>query len=127
MAKLLVIDDSADVAELLSEILAHEGHLVDISYNGREAIERIEAEEKFDVIITDLIMPDLDGLGFLKYLKEQNNDTPVLVLSGGGTTISPDLALNSVKKLATDVLKKPIKYDELIEKINLILKQAKVI
>ncbi|PCJ99499.1 MAG: hypothetical protein COA45_05535 [Zetaproteobacteria bacterium] len=121
MANLLVVDDNIDVAELISEILVHEGHCVKVSYNGREAVNRIESGEKFDIIITDLIMPDLDGLGILEYLKEKEDKTPVLILSGGGTTISADTALSSVKNSATAILSKPIKFKELIDQVNLIL------
>ena len=118
MANLLVVDDSIDVAELISEMLEREGHTVSISHDGRQAIARINAGESYDVIITDLIMPELDGVGFLKYMQKTGNKTPVLVLSGGGVTISSREALKSVGTMAVGVLAKPIKCAELLEKIE---------
>ncbi|MGH1403680.1 MAG: response regulator [Alphaproteobacteria bacterium] len=121
MAKLLVIDDSPDVAQLISEMLRREGYEVEVSFDGRQAIDMIGSGQEFDVILTDLIMPELDGVGLIHQLREMKNETPVLVLSGGGVTINSSDALKSVEGLATDVLQKPVKYEELLEKVRSVL------
>lgn len=123
MAQLLVIDDNIDVAHLISEMLEREGHKVEISTNGRDAINRLEKGETFDVIITDLIMPDLDGMGVLHYIRDHKADIPVLVLTGGGVTIKPEEALKAASGLASDVLTKPIKYGALLEKVDALSKR----
>ncbi len=121
MAKLLVIDDSPDVAQLISEMLRREGHDVEVSFDGRQAIDLIDSGQSFDAILTDLIMPELDGVGVIHQLREMGDDTPVLVLSGGGVTINSSDALKSVEGLARAVLKKPVKYEELLDKVNSVL------
>ena len=118
MAKILLAEDVEDVALMLSEVLTREGHQVDIVYDGRALIDNIDDGKKYDVIITDLLMPKLDGYGVLRYLKAANDKTPVLVLSGGGVTLNSDDALRAVHGLAAAVMKKPVNCSELIEKIK---------
>ena len=118
MAKVLVVDDNSDVAHLLSEILQREGHEVEVSYDGSQVVDRLEAGEVFDIILTDLIMPELDGIGLVKYIKEKRNDTPIIALSGGGVTIDSEDALKAVGSMVSGVLKKPIQYDELLKIIG---------
>lgn len=118
MAKLLVVDDSVDVAHLIAEMLGREGHDVDVLHDGRQVVEKLKGGAVYDVIITDLIMPDLDGVGVMRYLNKVEDKTPVLVLSGGGVTISSDDALRAVVNMAAGVLAKPVKCDELLEKIE---------
>ena len=84
MSKLLVVDDNEEVAELICEMLVDAGYEVSVSHDGRQVIERLDNGEKFDVIISDLIMPEIDGFGLLSELRDRHDETPVLVLSGGG-------------------------------------------
>ncbi|MGH1455887.1 MAG: response regulator transcription factor [Alphaproteobacteria bacterium] len=121
MANIIIADDSEDVAYMVAEMLTREGHVVDVVDDGRKLIARIEAGANYDVIITDLLMPNMDGFGVLRYLKNNNIDVPVFVLSGGGVTLNSDDALKSVEALATGVMKKPVKCGELLEKINSVL------
>ncbi len=111
MAKIIVADDSQDVAFMIAEMLEREGHDVDVVHDGRQLIDRIEVGGglSYDVIITDLLMPNMDGFGVLRYLKSNKITIPVFVLSGGGVTLSSDDALKSVESLATGIMKKPIK------------------
>ncbi len=118
MARLLVVDDSLDVVQLLSEMLRREGHEVDVANNGVEALDAINGDIAYDVVISDLIMPELDGFGLVRKLKEAGNPIPIIVLSGGGVTLKSDDALKAVENLVSGVLKKPIKCDELLEKID---------
>lgn len=121
MAKIIVADDSVDVATMIAEMIEREGHDVDIVYDGRQLIEKIENGNSYDVIVTDLLMPDVDGFGVLSHLRNQKIDVPVFVLSGGGVTLNSDDALRAVENMATGVMKKPIKCADLIEKINSVL------
>lgn len=118
MARLLIVDDSLDVVQLLSEMLRREGHDVDVANNGVEALEAINGDVQYDVVISDLIMPEMDGFGLIRRLKEEGNQTPIIVLSGGGVTLKSEDALKAVENLVSGVLKKPIKCDELLEKID---------
>ena len=122
MVHILVADDSKDVAELMSEMLGREGHTVELAYDGQQVIDRIKGGEVFDIIVTDLLMPGVDGVGVLRFLQDQGNATPVLVLSGGGLTVNAENALKVVKNMADDVLAKPVKYEELLQKIDALVK-----
>ncbi len=121
MAKIILADDSNDVAVMIAEVLTREGHEVDVVNNGRKLIESVDAGDGYDIIITDLLMPDVDGFGVLRHLKKEGVETPVFVLSGGGVTLNSDDALKAVEDLATGVMKKPVKCTDLIEKINSVL------
>jgi PAS domain S-box-containing protein len=70
---ILVIDDEADVAELLADILRSDGHRVTIANSGREALDRI-SRASFDVLLTDLRMPELDGPGLFRVLQDREPD-----------------------------------------------------
>ena len=82
MSKILIVDDNADEAEILSKYLAHSGHSVVTAANGREALNQVLSREP-DVVLLDLVMPEMDGPSFLEvvrsYLRLQS--LPVVVLT----------------------------------------------
>ncbi|MCM2256522.1 MAG: response regulator [Vicinamibacteria bacterium] len=78
--RVLLVDDEEDVRLLVSHILADTGYQVDTVVNGREALRRI-AESKPDLVLLDLMMPELDGWQVLSALRESLDAPPVLVLS----------------------------------------------
>jgi CheY-like chemotaxis protein len=118
MAKILLADDSVDVASMLCEMLMREGHHVDVVHNGRKLVEHVENSGSYDVIFTDLLMPELDGFGALYLLRSKGVKTPIFVMSGGGVTLNSDDALRAVEALDTGVMKKPVKCADLIERIQ---------
>lgn len=120
MAHIFIADDSPDVAHLVGAILKREGHSYESFSNGQRLIERFSDGSQCDLVITDLLMPELDGLGVLRYMGAHIPDTPVLVMSGGGVTIDASCALKSVAQIAAGVLEKPIDYDVLITKVSLL-------
>ena len=83
MSAILVIDDDASVREVVSEMLRLEGHEVTIAENGREATTML-AEHDFDLVITDLIMPDKEGLELIREMKAIAPDAKIIAMSGGG-------------------------------------------
>lgn len=117
MAHIFVADDSADVAHLVGAILQREGHSYDSFGNGKLVVEHLESGATCDIVITDLLMPELDGLGVLRYVTANKPGLPVLVMSGGGVTIDSSEALKAVEKIASGVLEKPIDCDDLIAKV----------
>ncbi len=117
MAKILVVDDTVDFAEFLNELLSREGHAPFVAHDGRKAIDHLESGEEYDLIITDMIMPELDGVGVLQYLKKSGNTSPVIMLSGGGVTLKPQDALKTVEHLVAATFTKPVDYQKLLEKI----------
>ena len=82
MAKLLIIDDDDDTLQLLHLNLVAAGHeAVELS-SGKHLVETLK-EEKPDVVITDIYMPDVDGVEILTNIRESHSDLPVIVISGG--------------------------------------------
>lgn len=81
MSKILVIDDSLDLRQMLKEFFESFDHHVLEAASGREGLEVI-SEENPDLLITDIIMPDMNGVDMMKALRAHNKRLPVIVLSG---------------------------------------------
>ncbi len=108
--KILVAEDNQLNKDTLTEILTEEGYDVKAVNDGREGIEAFH-QDKYDIIITDLRMPRVDGLEFLKYVKDQNRDSIVIMITGHGTIST---AVSAMKTGAFDFITKPVK-DELVK------------
>jgi len=105
--KILIADDNALNRDNLSQFLKDECYEVKTARDGREAIE-LFLEDKYDIVITDLKMPNIDGLELLKYIKENNHDNIVIMITGYGTI---DIAVEAMRLGAFDFITKPIKQD----------------
>ena len=77
MANILVIDDEKSIRNTLKDILEYEKHTVDLAENGAEGLEKSE-NTKYDVILCDIKMPEMDGIEVLEKLIENANDVPVI-------------------------------------------------
>ncbi|OPX66651.1 MAG: response regulator of RpoS [Methanoregulaceae archaeon PtaB.Bin056] len=110
MQKILVIDDSGFQRKIITSVLEAEGYFVMSAVNGRSGFD-IAVKESPDLIICDLLMPELDGYGLLRLVREHRLPIPVLVLTSDiqKTTRAECLALGAV-----DVLNKPVKKEELL-------------
>jgi GAF domain-containing protein/CheY-like chemotaxis protein len=106
-ASVLVIDDEADVRDLVADVLAAHGHRITVASGGREGLARFEAGN-YDVVLTDLGMSDLDGWEVARAIKSSRGDTPVLLLTGGA-----DPADSAASTLVNGILRKPFGLDEL--------------
>jgi len=105
--KILVADDNELNRETLKEILTEEGYEVKTVNDGREGINAF-LEDKYDLVITDLRMPKVDGLELLKYIKDANSNNIVIMITGHGTV---NAAVSAMKMGAFDFISKPIKDD----------------
>lgn len=103
MAKILIIDDEKAIRETLSEILSFENYKVDTASNGKEGVEML-TNNIYDVVLSDIKMPGMDGMEFLTKATEISPDTPVIMISGHGTI---ELAVEAVRKGAYDFIAKP--------------------
>ena len=83
MARILVIDDELHIRTLVKAFLIQDGHEVDLAENGKEGLKLIGLN-RYDLLITDIVMPEQDGLGVLMELKGQEPRIRVIVMSGGG-------------------------------------------
>ncbi len=109
MARILVVDDEPKLGQLVAEMLQVDGHRVTRSAGGREALERL-AGDSFDVVITDLRMPEVDGLAVLRGARARSPAAEVVVMTAYGTAQS---AVEAMKSGAADYLVKPFSMDEL--------------
>jgi two-component system NtrC family response regulator len=99
----LVVDDERGMCEFLRFLLQEEGYEVDIAHSGVQALEKVE-QSKFELILADIKMPGLDGLEMLRKLREADEDTVVIVMTGYS---SLDSAIKAIKYDASDYLTKP--------------------
>ncbi len=112
--KVLIADDEKEFVDTLLARLEIRNFSVTAVYSGKAAIEMIE-KLKFDVIILDVLMPEMDGIETLKLIKEKSPLTPVIMLTGEATV---DNAIKGMKLGAFDFLIKPTDTERLAEKIN---------
>ncbi|MCA0202645.1 MAG: response regulator, partial [Proteobacteria bacterium] len=82
MAHILLVEDSPEVSLSVREILSAAGHTVEDAASGKEALVRLKGGH-FDAIVSDIWMPEMDGIALLKELRGANNNIPVVVISGG--------------------------------------------
>lgn len=106
---ILVIDDEQGMRELLSFALENRGYKVTVAENGAEALEKVKAE-KFHLIISDIMMPQMDGLTFLEKTKEIDPAVEVIITTGYGTI---ENAVAAMKKGAYDFVIKPFNVEEM--------------
>jgi len=122
MARILIIDDEPQIRSMLKLMLEREGYEVVEAPDGVEGIE-VYRQNPADLIITDLIMPNKDGIGMIIDLKKEFPDVNIIAMSGGGLN-KPDGYLKGAKKLgAACTLTKPIDREEMLKAVNDILKE----
>lgn len=110
MAKILIIDDERSIRNTMKDILEFEKHKITLAENGREGLE-LAISQPFDLIFSDIKMPEMDGMELLYHLKEKEPDVPVVMISGHG---SIETAVESIKKGAFDFIEKPVDLNRLL-------------
>jgi len=121
MARILIIDDEPQIRSMLRLMLERVGYEVAEAPDGIEGIRRYR-ENPADLIITDLIMPNKDGIGMIIDLKKEFPKVKIIAMSGGGVN-RPEGYLDGAKKLgATRTLTKPIDRDEMLKAVKQTLK-----
>jgi len=110
MFKILITDDDGDLRELLEEAVRSWGYIVDVARDGEDALRKIR-KERFDVVISDLMMPVMDGLELLERVKELDKDILVIIVTGYATI---DTAVKAIESGAYDYITKPFRLDELM-------------
>ncbi len=107
--RIFVIDDEPGMCESLQRLLGDEGFSVDAFQSSTEAVNQL-SESRVDLIITDIKMPDMDGLELLKRVKDHDDLIPVIMMTGYG---SLDTAIDAIKSGAYDYLLKPVEFPQL--------------
>ena len=100
---ILVADDERHLRSALFTALTRLGHAVELAENGQEALNKFHSQ-KFDLVITDLRMPSLDGLGLLKSVKKSRPEIPVIMMTAYG---SVETAVEAMREGAHDFILKP--------------------
>ena len=123
MARILIIDDEPQIRSMLTLMLEREGYEIVEAADGVAGI-KIYRQNPADLIITDLIMPNKDGIGMIIDLKKEFPDVKIIAMSGGGLN-KPDGYLKGAKKLgAACTLTKPIDREEMLKAVREILKES---
>ena len=124
MAKIFVFDDEISILLMVRKMLEKNGHEVETALNGKEGIELFE-KGKPDLLITDIIMPEKEGLETIFTLKKKYPDLKIIAISGGGR-IGPDEYLPVAKLLgASAVFQKPLIPKEFMQTVTDLLEGTK--
>ena len=110
MAKILIIDDEASIRSILRDILEMDDHTVDEAKDGLDGLAKIK-QGRYDVVISDIKMPKMDGMELLDKVQAIASDVPILMISGHGNI---DTAVEAVKKGAFDYLAKPLDMNRIL-------------
>jgi CheY-like chemotaxis protein len=122
MFTILIIEDDADLRKLLIRLLKRENYHILEAVNGREAIE-ILGHSKPDLVITDIIMPDEDGIGTINILRQHHPEIKIIAISGGGRMLSEDYLKIARMLGAHSSFSKPFDNKALLIKIKELLNQ----
>ncbi len=112
--RILLVDDEPRFCESLAEILISSGYLVTIAYTGKEAVQLL-SENVFDLLLLDVVLPDIPGYLIMDSLKDENFEVPAIMLTGYA---SMETAIEALRKGAYDYLKKPIDHQMLFNSID---------
>ncbi len=121
--KILIVDDEPRELDSMKILLSSQGCEITVAGSGQEAMDIISGHY-FDLVLLDMIMPDIDGLELMDYIKAQGNDDTTIIVISGHT--SQEAAIGALKRGAYDYLKKPFEYEELIKTVQNALNQKKL-
>ncbi|MBN1990994.1 MAG: response regulator [Bacteroidales bacterium] len=118
--RILIIDDDADLATSLRDLITIEGYQVTIARNGKVGLD-LQGKTPFDLVITDIVMPENDGLEVIISLRCNYPQTKVIAMSGGGYVNSRDYLLMAKELGASMALSKPFEFHLLQSEIRRLL------
>jgi DNA-binding NtrC family response regulator len=120
---ILIVEDSRTIREIMREELESGGHEVVGAASAEEALTRM-ADRRFDIVLTDLVMPGMDGLQLMEAVRKETRVLPVVVVTAHET--SADAAIAAIRRGASDYLIKPLKQGEALFCVNRILRQQEL-
>lgn len=123
MASILVIDDEKLARFTLRKVLEQAGHKVVEAASGRDGIKFFQSQP-YDLVITDIIMPDKEGIETITELKRHSQRTPIIAMSGGGRTGNLDFLKLALQRGADQTIAKPFTPDELLSIVSGLLKPS---
>lgn len=117
--KILVVEDERDLNKIITKHLKKNNYSVDSCFDGQEALDFISYSE-YDLIITDIMMPNVNGYEFIDKLRANKNNTPVIMLTAKDTLEDKIVGLDSG---ADDYIVKPFEFDELLARIRVLMRR----
>ena len=117
--KILVVEDEKDLNRVITKHLKKNNYSVDSCFDGEQALDYVLYGE-YDLIITDIMMPKIDGYEFIKQLRVKGNSTPVIMLTAKDSLDDKILGLDSG---ADDYIVKPFEFDELLAHIRVLIRR----
>jgi CheY-like chemotaxis protein len=121
MAAILLIDDMKGVRRTVATLLKRAGHTITEADDGGAGIELLRSG-RYDLVITDMLMPKHDGMEVLLFLEQQPKRPKVLAISGGGSQVSADEAFLLARSKADATLAKPFDNADLMAEVDKLLK-----
>jgi CheY-like chemotaxis protein len=123
MAQILIVDDQVSVRGVIRALLEAAGHTVVDTGNGKEALRLLGPD--FDLLVTDVMMPDMDGLELIRHVRREFGDMPILTVTSGWGGDGPDL-LSVARKLGSDrTLGKSMIQSDLVATVTRMLAAAR--
>ena len=110
MARILVVDDERFIRNTIKDILEHEKYIVDVAADATQAFEKAKTKH-YDLILTDIVMPSINGIVLLEKLKDDGFEAPIMIMSAHGNI---EIAVECIKKGAFDFLEKPLDLNRLL-------------
>jgi PAS domain S-box-containing protein len=121
--RILIVDDEPRMCESLSKLLADRGFLVDSANTAKDGMQCL-AGAAFDLLLLDVMLPDMNGLQLLEYVHDKYPELLVIMFSGFGSIES---AVNALKNGAFDYIRKPVEYEELTKRVENALEQKRLV
>ncbi len=123
MLNVLLVEDNVDLCFLIADTLSQNKYNVSTAYDGQKAMELFD-NNHFDLVITDIMMPKVDGLELVSYIREINKNVPILIITAKS---SQNDKYKGFDAGTDDYMVKPIDIDELLLRIKALLRRAKII
>lgn len=119
MSRILIVEDTKLMRDTLVDVLGASGHDIVTADNGAEAVELVAGGKDFDIIVTDIIMPEMDGIQTILELQTMLPAARIIAISGGSARMEKAQGLDTARRLgAVAVLEKPFEVDALLQAID---------
>lgn len=119
--KVLVVEDEVKVSNFIMRGLEEEGYTVEVAEDGKKGLDLITSKE-YDIVLLDLMIPEIDGLEVLKRMRRQEIETPVLIITAKSTK---EDVIKGLDTGSDDYLTKPFSFDELLARIRALLRRSR--
>ncbi len=117
MARILIIEDEANLASIMQFLLTKEGHAVEVANDGDQGVAQFNAKVP-DLVITDILMPGKEGLQTIQEIRGGDAKVPIIAISGGGHTENYDFLRLPKNVGATESIRKPFRNHDLLALVN---------